>query len=399
MIYFDNAASTPVCDQALQAVVKHLDKNTANASSAHTLGRKTNKLILQAKAAFEKILSLSNGQIIFTSGATEANNIAVHSIYSRYIKEGRKYNIVTLPIEHASVYNTIQQYFSGDLFEIRYIKTNPDGTFDTDHFLSLIDEETLLISIGFVNNELGSRYEICTLACEAKKINPDLIFHSDMAQSAVKIPFHMDNSHIDIITLSGHKFHSPQGIGALIAKEHVKLSPLVLGGDQEGGLRAGTENVAFIEAMRVAAEYSSARLREDFTQVSQMRSFIEKEIEDRVADVIFNTPQNVQKSTPYILSVAFEGCKGEVLMRMLDEAGICVSTSSACSSRKGVSYALLNAGIDRRVAEATIRISFSRYNTFEECSVLVDALEKAVKRMRRFSPNKRISSNKNKKVV
>jgi cysteine desulfurase len=382
MIYFDNAATTEPTKEVIDVIASELKNNYANASSVYSIGKQNQKNLSNAREAIGKHFNSRDSRVIFTSCATESNNMILHSIKEKYVKSNKKYNVISTKIEHPSIYNSIKHYFDNENIEIRYIKTDKNGNIDTENYKSLIDDKTLLISISHVNNEIGTKNDIINLSKIAKSINKNSIFHSDTVQSAGKFQIFLDNSDIDAISISGHKFHAPKGVGALIAKKHVKIQPLLYGGSQEDDLRAGTENIAYIKGLQTALMQSERYIR-DHSLIVEMREYIIENIQKKLSDVILNTPRNINKASSYIINLAILGTKGEVMLRLLDEDGIAISTSSACSSKKRVSRVLIDAGMDKEAAQSSIRISLSRFNTIQECDILVESIIKNANRLRK----------------
>jgi cysteine desulfurase len=388
MIYFDNAATTQPLSEAVSAVNDTLKLHYANPSSLHKSGKQSREILTEARNYFSTHFNLKDGNIIFTSSATEANNTILFSLLKNHIKKNRKYNLVTLKIEHPSVYNTIKYYFEPAGVEIRYIKTDKNGNIDIENYKSLIDKDTVSVSISCVNNEIGTKNDIKALSEIAKKLNGGLIFHSDFVQAAGKFALDMDISDIDAISISGHKFHAPKGVGVLLAKKSLKIEPLLHGGSQENNLRAGTENIAYIKAIKTALEMSQTCIA-DPSAVIKMRERIIDNLQNNLSDVILNSPRELSQASPYIINAAILGCKGEVMLRMLDQADIAVSTSSACSSKKRVSRVLIDAGLDGDTAQSSIRMSISRFNTIRECDMVTDAIIKNANRLRKVGHYKK----------
>ncbi|MEL7570004.1 MAG: cysteine desulfurase family protein [Eubacteriaceae bacterium] len=388
MIYFDNAATTqPLCE-VIGAIDDALKNHYANSSSLHKTGKQSKELLNDARNYFSSHYNLKDGNVIFTSCATESNNTVLYSLLKNYIKKNKKYNLVTLKIEHPSVYNTIKYYYGDSSVEIRYIKTDKNGNIDIENYKSLIDENTLFVSLSCVNNEIGTKNDIALLSKIAKQINARLIFHSDYVQAAGKFALDMNSADIDAISISGHKFHAPKGIGALLCKKNFKIAPLLHGGGQENELRAGTENIAYIIGIQKALELSEPHIA-DMSDIIKMRQYLISNIQNNIPDVILNTPKDLDKASPYIINMAILGCKGEVMQRMLDEADIAVSTSSACSAKKRVSRVLIDAGMDASVAESSIRMSLSRFNTISECDRVTDEIVKNSNRLRKVGHYKK----------
>ncbi len=383
MLYFDNAATTKIDEEVLRCMCEVLREHYGNASSRHGPGRSSKEIINRARSELKNYFALPEAKIIFAASATEANNMLLHSVRQNYLRGKKDPNVVTTKIEHPSVYEAVRHWFGDKSAKIRYIQTDAKGNIDVAHYQSLIDENTVLVSINHVNNELGTKNDIFTLARLAKEAGGEVIFHSDLVQGAGKYAYDLKNTAIDAVTLSAHKFHGPKGIGALIAKDNLRLCPLYYGGEQEDGLRPGTENVAAIEGLRAALATAKSTIG-NHESIWQMNRLLVAKLTDEVPNICFHTPSEEEKASPYILNLAIDGCKGEVLSRMLDEEGAYVSTSSACSSKKKISRVLTEAGIDNQEAQNTLRISLSRMNTAEECERLAEVLIKNVRRLRKI---------------
>lgn len=384
MLYFDNAATTKPDEQVLRRMDEAQRECYGNASSRHAPGRQSREIIEKTRKELQAHFHLPDAAVVFTSCATEANNLLLFSVRQNYLKGSKAPNVVTTKIEHPSVYEAVRHWFGDKSAKIRYIQTDVKGNIDTAHYQSLIDENTALVSINHVNNELGTKNDIAALARLAKEAGGEVIFHSDIVQGAGKFAYDLKDTDIDAVTLSAHKFHGPKGIGALVTKGGLRLYPLCYGGEQEDGLRPGTENVAAIEGLRAALAMAKPTIGND-EQIWQMNHLIRTGLESNMKHIRFNTPQAHEKASPYILNLTINGCKGEVLSRMLDEEGICISTSSACSSKKKVSRVLTEAGMSREDAQNSVRISLSRHTTEQECQKLVAALAQNAERLRKIS--------------
>ncbi|NLL49849.1 MAG: cysteine desulfurase [Eubacteriaceae bacterium] len=384
MLYFDNAATTKTDRRVADLMNQILKGDYANASSRHMIGRKSRERIEGARQALREHFVMPQATVVFTSSATEANNLALFSIRNNYLKGNKPLNVVTTKIEHPSVYEAIRQIFAASVAQIRYIQTDIRGNIDMEHYRSVIDENTVLVSLNHVNNELGTKNDIVVLSKAAKEINDKIVFHSDIVQGAGKFVYNIDEMDVDMITLSAHKFHGPKGVGALMAKSHVRLSPFYYGGEQEEGLRPGTENVAAIEGLRMALALSMEEVGQE-EKIWAINKHLRSEMKNKISDIYFHTPDQTCNASPYILNAAIAGCKAEVLSRMMDEKGIAVSTSSACSSKKKISRVLTETGIKREDAQNSIRISLSKYTTKEQCDELVCVLVQSVERLRKIT--------------
>lgn len=354
MIYFDNAATTPPKDEVIRVVTDFLSHGWGNPSSLHRKGLDANRALEKARKSVAECLHTDALKIVFTSGATESNNLAILSAM-----DGG--NIVASPIEHASVLETLK----GD---VRYLSVDEKGHVDLNDIERLVDADTSLFALMQVNNELGSIQDVVEAAKRVKTVNPNTKVLVDGAQGLGKIAIDLEKSQIDFYTASGHKIHAPKGVGMLWIRDTVSFQPTFFGGGQEKGMRPGTENLPYICAFAQALERMT-----DTNEVSDISEYLRC----RLAKIPLCRIISPEDGSPYILSAAFKDLKGEVLMRTLSDRGVFVSTGSACSKGK-LSHVIKATGVDSRYAQGTIRISVSHENTMDEAKAFLEILEEAL---------------------
>lgn len=377
MIYFDNASTTKISKPVLEAVVDMLENGYANPSSLHSLGFEVEKKITRAREIIANALRVTPDEIYFTSGGTEANNTAILGACKAGKRRGSHF--VTVNIEHPSVMDCYKELEAMGK-EVTYLEVDEKGYVNIDELESLIREDTVLVSVMYVNNEVGTIQDIAEIAKRIKAKNANTLFHVDCVQAFGK--HIIDTKNIDLISMSGHKIHAPKGVGALYIKKGVRLESLHFGGGQESAFRPGTENTSAIVGMGVACELAYNNLTTNLEKVALVRKKV-LEITQRLEGVHVNG--DIENGSPYILNLSFEGVKGEVLLHSLESEDIFVATGSACSSRVKKKKKVVDFIIDGR-GENAIRLSFSDENTVEEAEKLLEVLERLVPMLRRFQP-------------
>ncbi len=354
MIYLDNAATTPPDRDAVRQAADLLEKGFFNPSALYKEGFEAHKRLEEArKSILSHIAASSLYELIFTASGSEADNQA---LFSYATVRG---NIIITAGEHAAVYNTAKELERRGV-EVRTAPLNADGSVNIDSLLHLADANTGFVSVIHVNNETGAINDIEKLAGEVKKISPRAVFHSDGVQAFGKLPGKLPRN-IDLYSISAHKIGGIRGAGALVRKKGVKLFPLIFGGEQENGLRSGTENTFAIQQFCYAADAKFASLEKDYLFVKELNAIVRDRLDSDLFEIISS-----KEASPYILSVAATGLRGEVLLHMLDDAGVIVGTGSACSSKNRFSRTILACGLNEKKAEGVLRISFSPKNTMEE---------------------------------
>jgi cysteine desulfurase len=378
MIYFDNSATTKPYEEVVDVFVKVTKNYFGNPSSIHRLGGESEKLLFQARKVIASILQVKEQEVIFTGSGTEGNNLAIKGIAMEHKNRGK--HLITTMIEHPSTIETFKQLEKLG-FDVTYLPVNQDGIISLTDLQEAIREDTILVSVIHVNNELGSIQPIAEIGSLLKKY-PKLHFHVDHVQGIGKVPLAIEKCYIDLLTCSGHKFHGLRGTGFLYKRNGVKLSPLFTGGSQEMKLRAGTENVAGIVAMAKALRISMDNYKEKHEELLQLRNWLINELSN-VAGVEINTP--LQQSAPHIINISVVGIKPEVFIHALEKHDIYVSTKSACSSKQTeISHVLLATNMDENRAKSAIRISFSYHNNLQEAKVFMDIMQKELTQLQKI---------------
>ncbi len=377
MIYFDNASTTKISEPVLERLNEFLKDSFANPSSLHSLGFEVEKQITNARKQIASVLKAKPEEIFFTSGGTEANNTAILGIADAYKRRGNK--VITTNIEHPSVSDSFKELEKRG-FDVVILNVNEKGYINIDELKNEVDNNTILVSIMYVNNEVGTIQNIEEIYNTVKSQNKDCIFHTDCVQAFGK---HTINSRFaDAISISSHKINSVKGVGALYIKKGVRVSNLHFGGGQETGFRPGTENTPAIVAFGLAAEIADKNMTENFENVKAVKTELAKILEE-LDDVFVNG--DFENGSPYILNLSFKDVKGEVLLHALENNKIYVATGSACSSRVKEKKKIVDFLIDGRGANA-VRFSFSGSNTVDEAKEVVKALKDNVPVLRMFVP-------------
>jgi len=368
-VYFDNAASTKVRDEAIEAMLLVLKERFGNPSSMHNYGRLAKAELETARKNVAGALGASPVNVYFTSGGTEANNWAILCTADSLIRKGK--HIITSAIEHSAVMDPIKK-LEGYGWDVTYLQPDPSGRITADSFTSALREDTVFASIMLVNNETGSVNPVGEYADEVKRRGLDTILHTDAVQGLCKIPFTVKSIGADLITVSSHKLHGPKGVGALYVKETVKLAPLIFGGNHEKGIRGGTEALPAAVGFGEAARLGSLELDETVAAVRSLREYVVELLKSEIPEIVFIG----EGDSPFLLCISLPGFKSEVLMTYLDGEGICVSRSAAC--KKGARSRTLEAmRLKNDVIDGSLRVSFSRYSTREEAEYFVQILKKA----------------------
>ena len=366
-IYMDNSATTMVCPEAVKSMTELMEKHYGNPSSLHSMGLLSEKAVTAARKAIADSIGKKENTVYFTSGGTESDNTAIIGGAVRN-SHGRK-TIITSEVEHPAVLQSFK-YLETLGFTPKYVRVKKDGRIDLNHLEELLTDDVVLVSIMQVNNETGVIMPIKEACKMVKDYRRDILFHSDMVQSYLKIPF----EEVDLASISAHKVHGPKGVGALYVKEGVNINPLLHGGGQQKNMRPGTENVpgiaGFGEAVKVFNREKS------YAKVAEIKESLTKKILERIDNVTIN---GVENTLPYVLNMSFKGVKSEVLLHSLESAGIMVSSGSACSSNHpSPSHVLTAMGLKKELIDSSLRFSFSAYNTVEETEIVAEALKKQV---------------------
>ena len=372
MIYFDNSATTKPYKEVLDTFLKVNEDYYANPSSIHSFGGRVEKLIQQSREQVASLLDIKMKEVFFTSGGTESNNLAIKGAALQYGHRGK--HIITTNIEHPSVINAVKQLETFG-YSATYLDVDDEGRVRPQELKEAIQEDTILVSVMHVNNEIGSIQPLREIGMILKD-HPKILFHVDAVQACGKIPLILHEKLIDLCSISAHKIHGIKGTGMLFVRDGLELSPILSGGEQEGNLRSGTENtggiVAFAKALRMHLSESDLKL----AIMEENQQYLRKELE-RMEGVTVHTP--VHHHAPHILNFSILDFKGEVLIHALDRHGVYVSTTSACSSKQSKpSGTLLSMGVSENLASNSIRISLSFHNTMEECTQFIQLLKSEI---------------------
>lgn len=381
-IYLDNAATTPVDPAIAEAMSDIMTHVYGNPSSSHALGLEAERRMEKARIRIKDILGGKQDKLVFTSGGTEANNLAIFGTLSKLIHQGRTCHVVTTAIEHASV-GRVFDWLEERGFSVTRLPVDASGMISLEDFKRSLTAETKLVSIMHVNNEIGAIQPIAEIGAVLKETAVRPVFHVDAVQSFGKYPFIPAQWGIDLASISAHKIHGPKGIGALYIRKGTTLTPVALGGGHEEGLRSGTSNVPGIVGLAMAAEAMAAHPVVDHAMALKRR-FVER-VREAIPDIRINGP-GLDIGAAHILNIGFRSVKGEVLVNMLSEQGVCVSTGSACSQRQKphASHVLQAIGVPGDFIEGSVRVSFSKDNTMEQIDKSVEILRYCVSKARQF---------------
>ena len=380
--YLDNSATTVALPEVRDIVVKTMMEDYGNPSSLHKKGMEAEQYVKAAAERIARTLKAKPSEIVFTSGGTESNNMAIIGAARANRRAGK--HIITSTIEHASVYNVFGS-LEEEGYRVSYIPVDENGHLKEKELEAAIDEETTLVSVMYVNNEVGSVNPIEKIGALIKRKNPKTIFHVDAIQAYGKYRINPKKEHIDLLSVSSHKIHGPKGVGFLYIKDGTKIVPVVYGGGQQKGMRSGTHNVPGIAGLGVAAE----KIYEDHEAKIARMYEIKKEFVKLVQELPETKINGLtdEQSAPHVVSVSFAGVRSEVLLHALEERGIYVSSGSACSSNHpAVSGTLRGIGVERELLDSTLRFSFSIFTTEEEiryCAQMLSELLPVLRRYRR----------------
>ncbi len=379
-IYFDNSATTRVLDSVRDIVVKTMTEDYANPSSRHCKGAQAEQYIRAARTAIAKTLRVPEKEILFTSGGSESNNMALIGGALANQRAGK--HIITTAIEHASVYNPL--LFLEELgFEVTFLPVDHDGHISLEELERAVRPDTILVSVMYVNNEVGAIEPIEEISRVIKSQNPRTLLHVDAIQAYGKFQIRPKKQGIDLMSVSGHKIHGPKGVGFLYINSGVKIRPLIYGGGQQNNLRSGTENVPGVAGLGIAAQEMYTDHEEKIRRLIELKDTMIDRVRE-LDGVVVNSKKGYE-SAPQIVSVSFSGVRSEVLLHALEERGIYVSSGSACSSHHvGVSSTLKGIGLPADLQEATLRFSFGLFNTKEEIDICIDALREILPVLRRY---------------
>ena len=378
-VYFDNSATTKVYDEVIDVVVKTMREDYGNPSSMHLKGLDAEHLVSKSAETISKVLKCLPEEIVFTSGGTESNNMAI--IGTALAKKRTGKHIVVSSVEHASV-SSVMQFLIREGYEVTYIPSDEHGIVSPEAFANAVREDTILVSCMHINNEIGSIMPIREIGKAVKTKNPNLYFHVDAIQSFGKIEAIPKNLGADLMSVSGHKIHGPKGSGFLYIKKGTLIRPIIYGGGQQKNMRSGTENVPAIAGLGVAVEKTFNNFEEKINHIKAVRDRLVNGL--TAIDEVY-TNSDIEKGAPHIASISFVGVRAEVMLHTLEDKGIYVSSGSACSSNKSKESAVLSAiGLDKKRLESTLRFSFGEDNTEEEVDYTIKTINELLPMLRHY---------------
>ncbi len=381
-IYLDNAATTPVRSEVLEAMLPYFTQKFGNASTIYSYGREAKEALEESRKNVAQLIGANAEEIFFTSGGTESDNWALRGIASANVKKGK--HIITSSVEHHAVLHTCQD-LEKQGFKITYLPVDKDGLINVKDVADTITDETILVSIMHANNEIGTIQPINEIAKVIKQKNPGIIFHTDAVQTAGKIPVNVNNLGVDLLSMSAHKIYGPKGVGALYIRKGTRIAPFMTGGAQESSRRAGTENIAGIVGFGKAAELAVCEQQEQFEKLTLLR--------DRLMQGILNTIPYTRLNghptlrLPHNVNISFEFIEGESILLNLDMKGICASSGSACTSGSlDPSHVLLAIGLPHEIAHGSLRLTLGRENSEEDVDYVLEVLPDIINKLRQMSP-------------
>lgn len=378
--YFDNSATTRVFDCVKDAVVNAMTVDYGNAAARHMKGVEAERLIKEARAEIAKSLKVQEKEILFTSGGTESNNTAL--IGAAFANQRAGKHLITTGVEHASIYNTME-FLREQGFEITYLPVDSYGCISLEELAQAVREDTILVSVMYVNNEIGAVEPVEEISKVIKAKNPKTLFHVDAIQAYGKYVIRPKKQGIDLLSVSGHKIHGPKGVGFLYIDEKAKVRPILFGGGQQKGMRSGTENVPGCAGLGAAVREVYRDHEAKIEKLYQIRERLIAGLKE-LPGVTINGHEG-RKNAPQIVSASFEGVRSEVLLHALEDRGVYVSSGSACSvNHPGVSGTLKGIGVKKELLDSTIRFSFGLFNEPEEADYCLEVLRELLPVLRRY---------------
>ena len=382
-VYLDYSETTPVRDEVLKEMLPYFTEHFGNASSLYTIGLESKAAIDKAREQVANLIGASPKEIYFTGGGSESDNWVLESIANDMKSKGKGNHIITSRIEHHAVLHTCQ-FLEKNGYEVTYLDVEKDGTVTPEALEKAIRDDTVLISIMYINNEIGTIEPIRELAEVAHKHG--ILFHTDAVQAVGNTPIDVKAAGIDMLSMSSHKIYGPKGEGALYVRRGVRIPSFIHGGAQEMGKRAGTENLAGIVGFGKAAELAKQNLENHVRHCSELRDYLVQQIMEKIPDVYLNGPADMSRRHPGNANITFEYIEGESILLLLDSFGIAVSTGSACSSKSlEPSHVLSAIGVPDEMIHGTIRFTVGDFTTKEDIDYTVECLVKVVERLREIS--------------
>ncbi len=378
--YFDNSATTRVLDCVRDIVVKTMTEDYANPAAKHRRGMEAEQYIRQARQEIARTMKVSEKEILFTSGGSESNNLALIGGALANQRAGK--HIISTSIEHPSVYNPLAALEDMG-FDVTFLPVDRDGHISLKELGDAVRDDTILVSVMYVNNEVGAVEPVEEISRVIQEKNPKTLFHVDGIQAYGKYVIRPKKQGIDLFSVSGHKIHGPKGVGFLYIRDGVKLKPMIYGGGQQNNLRSGTENVPGVAGLGAAAREMYRDHEAKAAYLTGLKDYLIDRVEE--LDGITVNSKRGQGSAPQIVSVSFEGVRSEVLLHALEDRGIYVSSGSACSAHHpGISGTLKGIGVHQRLLESTVRFSFGMFNTKDEIDYCMDVLKEILPVLRRY---------------
>ena len=378
--YLDYAATTPVKKEVLEVMMPYFSEVYGNASSLHTYGQEAKEKLTESREIIANTIGAKTNEIYFTSGGSESDNWAIKSIAKANKDKGK--HIITTKIEHHAVLHTCEA-LEKEGFEVTYLEVDQDGYVELDVLKDAIREDTILISIMFINNEIGTIQPVEAIGAIAKENN--ILFHTDAVQALGNVPIDVKALNIDLLSVSAHKIYGPKGIGALYIRRGVKIIPFIDGGAQERKKRAGTENIPAIVGFAKACQVAEENLEEHIEKLSKLRDELIDKILDAIDEVKLNGPRDNRH--PGNVNVAFKYIEGEALLLMLDAVGIAASSGSACTTGAlEPSHVLMSIGLGHEIAHGSLRLTIGDFTEPEDVDYIVENLVRVVKTLRAMSP-------------
>ena len=378
--YLDNSATTRCFDEVIKAVEEEMKTYYGNPSSMHKKGFEAEKKIREVTKIIASTLKCEESEIVYTSGGTEADNMALIGIARAYKRQGK--HIITSSIEHAAILQTAE-YLKEEGFEITYLPTDEKGIVNLEELKNSVREDTILVSIMGVNNEIGTVQPIEEISKIVKEKNPSTLFHVDAVQAYGKIKLIPKKMGIDLMSVSGHKIHGPKGVGFLYVSYKTKIKPIIFGGGQQKALRSGTENVCGIMGLGAAIEKIFATFDEDTKRMRELREYMMEGLL-KMDGVRINGAKD-EEAAPHIVSASISGVRAEVLLHSLEDKGIFISSGSACASNKpAVSETLKAISLPKELLDSTVRFSFSVFTTKEEIDYTLECLKEITEKLRMY---------------
>ena len=379
-VYFDNSASTRVSEKAIEIMLKTMREDYANTSAKHIKGVDAEKYVKDVADIIAKTLKVKKSEIIFTSGGTESNNLAIIGTAMARKRYGN--HIIISGIEHPAVYRPAE-FLMEQGFEVTILPVNAEGAVDLEVLKSSLRDDTVLVSVMYVNNEIGAIEPVDEISRIIKAKNKDILFHVDAIQAYTKFKITPKTQGIDMLSASGHKFHGPKGVGFLYIDSSVKINPIIFGGGHQRGMRSGTLNTTGIAGMGVAAKEAYDDFEKKIKNIVDLKYYLMDNLE-KIEGAVLNTKRG-ENFAPQIISVSFEDIRAEVLLHALEDRGIYVSSGSACSSNHpGISGTLKDIGLREDLLDSTIRISLSELNNREEADYFLKNLVELLPLLRKF---------------